>query len=41
MYEYNFDLRYNVENNIAQKKMSATKKRIKHVHDVRKILTKR
>ena len=34
MYEYNFNLRYNVENNIAPKKMSAVKKRIKHVHDV-------
>ena len=31
MYEYNFDLRYNVENNIAQKKMLTTKKQIKHV----------
>ena len=41
MYKYNFDLRYNIENNIAQKKMSAAKKRIKHVHDVRKTLIKR
>ena len=41
IYEYNFDLRYNVENNIAQKKMSAAKKQIKHVYNVRKTWTKR
>ena len=41
MYDYHSEIHYEIENDLIEKKISSTKNRIKHLHEVKETLIKR